>query len=467
MDTLHQHIVLAEQLKQALDDLPSLSHEASAQLWKKLRLEWNYNSNHIEGNTLTYAETEVLLMFDRTSGDHTLQEYEEMRAHDVAIALVREWAADTTRVLTEADIRALNQTILVRPFWKEAMTPNGQSTRRLIEVGVYKRHPNSVRTKTGEIFSYASPDETPRLMAELMDWYRTETHGLPVASIAAEFHYRFIRIHPFDDGNGRVARLLVNYLLLRHGYLPIVIKSEEKDKYLAALQKADAGDVLAFHVYIAEQMAWPLRLAVKAARGERLDEPGDSAKRLELLKRRLKAAENEEAIQVPFSAEVVTDMANGWFRQIVEQVRSQLVGFEELFLETEAGVWISRFRAVNKTLGVILTPAGDTLTISDLFEDQGRISSHDTRFSSSFRLSNLKASGIKAITINASISVEFTDIKYTLSYPVFDSAGDNPSKKSKKIERLFHQGITEPEQVQIAEEIAQAVLDEIDYRLAH
>lgn len=467
MDTLHQHIVLAEQLKQTLDNLPALSHEDEAQLWKKLRLEWNYNSNHIEGNTLTYSETEVLLMFDRTSGEHTLQEYEEMRAHDVAIALVREWAADTARELTEMDIRALNKTILVRPFWKEAMTSDGQSTRRLIEVGVYKRHPNSVRTKTGEIFSYASPEETPRLMAELMDWYRNDTDGLPVASIAAEFHYRFIRIHPFDDGNGRVARLLVNYLLLRHGYLPIVIKSEEKDKYLTALQKADAGDVLAFHVFIAEQMAWPLRLAIKAARGERLDEPGDSVKRLELLKRRLKASENEEAIQVPFSAEVATDIANGWFRQLVEQVRSQLVGFEELFLETEAGVWISKFHAEYKTLNVVFMPPTKPLAVSDLFSDLNHVPHYNTRFSSNFRLNNLKASGIKAITIYASISVEFTDIKYTLSYPVFDTTGDNPSQKSKTIARLLHQGVTEPEQVQIAEEIAQAVLDEIEYRLAH
>ena len=105
-------------------------------LWNKLKLEWNYNSNHIEGNTLTYHETELLLVFGRTSGGHPMRDYEEMKAHDVAIDHVRRLAAEE-RELSEAEIRQLNSIILKEPFWAPAETPDGQPTRKRI-VFIYR-----------------------------------------------------------------------------------------------------------------------------------------------------------------------------------------------------------------------------------------------------------------------------------------------------------------------------------------
>jgi Fic family protein len=200
---------------------------------KKFRLEFNFNSNHIEGNTLTYGETELLLFFDDTKGSHTMREYEEMKAHDVAFQLIRQWTQDD-RPLSEVDINNLNEVLLVRPYWKEAITPDGQKTRRQILVGEYKQQPNSVRLPNGEMFEYATPLETPAKMQELMEWLSTEetqktAHPL---LLAAMLHYRFVRIHPFDDGNGRVSRLLMNYVLFRYGFPPVIIKSADKTNYL-------------------------------------------------------------------------------------------------------------------------------------------------------------------------------------------------------------------------------------------
>lgn len=282
--TLSDNLVKINLLRKGLDELRPLNKQAEEKLWEKLRLEWNYNSNHIEGNTLTYNETKLLLLFEKTTGDHEKREYDEMQAHDVAIHLIRDWAADKDRDLTEADIKNLNKIILVKPYWKEALTYDGQPTRRLLKVGDYKEYPNSVRLKSGEMFHYASPEETPRLMQELIDWYRTSEIQHPLY-LAAEFHYKFIRIHPFDDGNGRIARLLVNYVLMKNGYTPIIIKSIEKENYITALQKADSGDKVAFPNYMAEQLKWSLELEEKAAKGENLDEPDDLEKEISLLKR--------------------------------------------------------------------------------------------------------------------------------------------------------------------------------------
>lgn len=100
-----------------------------------------------------------------------------------------------------------------------------QNTRRTRhpyadKVGEYKSRPNSVLTATGEVFSYASPEETPAFMTSLVDWYNLEADKgiLTPVELAALLHYRYIRIHPFEDGNGRIARLLVNFVLHRYGY---------------------------------------------------------------------------------------------------------------------------------------------------------------------------------------------------------------------------------------------------------
>ncbi|MEZ4941198.1 MAG: Fic family protein [Saprospiraceae bacterium] len=281
-----------DQKNAELAALKPLAYDQEERLWKKFRLEWNYNSNHIEGNTLTYQETELYLIFDQTpTNPHTGRELEEMKAHDVAVELIRQWASDPNRQLTEADIRELNKTILVRPFWKDAETSDGQKTRRQIQIGEYKQHPNHVRLPNNEIFRYAEPADVPQKMGELLEWYRTEGSNLHPIITAALLHYRFVRIHPFDDGNGRISRLLLNYHLLRNNLPPLVIKSADKQNYLFALQKADVGDLDAFCIYVAEQLLWSLDLSIKAAKGESIEEIGDWEKEVNLLKRYL---ENEK-----------------------------------------------------------------------------------------------------------------------------------------------------------------------------
>ncbi len=261
-----------EELYKQWHSLQPLKPEDNERLWKKIRLEWNYNSNRIEGNTLTYEETELLLFQDRAEGDHLMRDYEEMKAHDLAVEKVRELAGDKERHLTEADIRNLNRLILKEPFWKDAETPDGQLTRKQIFPGKYKTQPNHVRTATGEIFRFAIPEEVPAKMKGLMEWFR-ENMESPPASIApflAQLHHRFIIIHPFDDGNGRIVRLLLNYVLIRLGYPPFVIESRDKDNYFATLQKADTGNMDALVIYLGRTLVSWLEIGIRAAEGKEL-----------------------------------------------------------------------------------------------------------------------------------------------------------------------------------------------------
>ena len=263
-----------EELYKQWLSLQSLNQKDDERLWKKIRLEWNYNSNRIEGNRLTYGQTELLLIHGRVEGDHSMRDYEEMKAHDLAVKEIRELAGDKEHDLTEADIRSLNLLILKEPFWKEAETPDGQPTRKQILPGQYKTQPNHVRTSAGEIFKFAIPEEVPVKMQELIKWLKGNIESPPasIAPFLAELHHRFIIIHPFDDGNGRIVRLLLNYTLIRLGYPPLVIKDKDRKVYFSALQKADAGNMDALAIYLGKTLISWLEVGIKGGKGENISE---------------------------------------------------------------------------------------------------------------------------------------------------------------------------------------------------
>ncbi len=321
-----------DRLKSEWDAVQPLSPENERRLWQKLRLEWNYHSNHIEGNTLTYGETVLLLLHGQTHGNHTLREYEEMKAHDVGIAHLRSLAADRDRLIGPGDIRDLNRIILKEPYWKPTRTPDGQPSRAQVVPGEYKTLPNSVITATGEFFEYASPMEVPARTQALVDWLADALveDEPPILKIAAKLHHDFVLIHPFDDGNGRVARMLVNYLFLRYGYPPIVVPTEEKSAYLTALRLADAGDLGPLAEFFAQHLERSLKLAIRAGRGENIEERSDVEKQVELFIRQQKAqARNEEPIN-----EVIQALMDNSLIPLLREAHKKLMTLSPLFART-------------------------------------------------------------------------------------------------------------------------------------
>ena len=327
-----------EELYRQWISLQPLERENDERLWKKIRLEWNYNSNRIEGNTLTYSETELLLLHDRTGGNHPIRDYVEMKAHDLAVEKVREFAVGKERHLTEADIRSLNLLILKEPFWKEAKTPDGRHTRKQIFPGKYKTEPNHVETATGEIFKFAIPEEVPAKMQELMEWFKENLESPPasIAPFLAQLHHRFILIHPFDDGNGRIARLLLNYTLIRLGYPPFVIKDRNREGYFSALQKADAGNMDVLAAYLGRALVSWLEIGIKAAEGKDISEPEDIDREVGIFIREKKAEELEEVKML--SEQVKEELCDQSLIPLFETFRKQFKQFNDLFSSNEISV---------------------------------------------------------------------------------------------------------------------------------
>lgn len=230
-----------EQIFNEWKSLQPINERKKYLLSLRFNVDYNFNSNHIEGNTLTYGQTELLLLFGKVVGEGELKDYNEMKASLVGLKMMTEQADLKDTPLTQNFIRQLHKVLLREDYTVYQNLSGGFTTSYVIHAGQYKTRPNSVITRYGDRFDYASPEETPALMSDLVDWYNeAETSGQysPV-ELAALFHYRYIRIHPFEDGNGRIARLMVNYILARHGWPMIVIRTRDKYHYLEALHKCD------------------------------------------------------------------------------------------------------------------------------------------------------------------------------------------------------------------------------------
>lgn len=339
-----------QQLYDEWQSLQPLKPEDQKRLDQKFMLEFNYNSNHIEGNTLTYGQTRLLLMFGETTGDAKLRDYEEMKAHNVGLELVKREAKDKERPLTENFIRELNRTILVEDFYKTQRSQTGEY-RYEIKVGQYKTRPNSVITATGEMFDYASPEETQALMTDLVTWYNEEEAkgDLSPIQLATLFHYRYIRIHPFEDGNGRIARLLVNYILMRHNYPMIIVKSVDKDKYLNVLHQCDVAagltpsdgvnasleQIQPFVEYMKAQLLRALEISIKAAKGENIEEEDDFAKRIALLEREAKLQHNNKKQTIQTKADKLTDIVVAFYLPLKSKIISSLKSAAQTFYSQE------------------------------------------------------------------------------------------------------------------------------------
>ena len=410
-----------EQLYNEWISLQPLKPEDKKRLDEKFRLEFNYNSNHIEGNTLTYGQAKLLLIFGDTTGNAKLQDYEEMRAHDVGFNITTQEAKDIERPLSEAFIRELNKTILVRPFWKDAVTDVGQPTRMEVRIGEYKSRPNHVQTATGEIFYYATPEETPIMMKELVEWYNDEADKKQLSPIelAALLHYRYIRIHPFEDGNGRISRLLVNYVLIRNNYPPIIIQSKDKDNYLRILHQCDvavgltASDgasatidrIRPFVEYMNEQLEHSLTLSVKAAKGESIEEEDDFTKQLTLLQRRLKYSNTKPE----FSEEQVWNVLEHFYFPFTEKLKRSINATNSFFYSSMSGNYLSKNGLRNKAINLnFLQRDTSSYQILDYIRNaKAMIFHYQLTSPKDFRMGNL--------LLNLDLKVEFEKDGYIVS----------------------------------------------------
>ena len=207
-----------DSLKKQLDSRRPIPKETLKSLKESINLEWTYNSNGIEGNTLTLRETQVVLE-GITVGGKSIKEHLEAINHEKAILYLDDLVKEKNPI-TEWNIKNIHQLIL-----KDIDNENA---------GRYRKENVTIKGAT-----HIPPDylKLPELMEKLILNYNTWNEYHPIIK-AALLHGELVKIHPFVDGNGRTSRLLMNLDLMNSGYNPVIIKKESRLKYYEALDKA-------------------------------------------------------------------------------------------------------------------------------------------------------------------------------------------------------------------------------------
>ena len=216
---LNNLLVQIKNKKAKLDSLRPLSNEQLKNLKNYFDIEFTYNSNAIEGNTLSFSETKLVINEGLTVGGKSLKEHLEAINHKEAIDFIESLSKNKT--ITIKDIKDLHYLILNKIDSKNA------GVFRTIDVGV--------RKSDGTIHKFCESLKVEENMQEFIEYFNKK--DIEVVKHSALIHLKFVTIHPFSDGNGRCARLLMNLKLLQNGYPLTIVQVKDRVEYIKAIEQ--------------------------------------------------------------------------------------------------------------------------------------------------------------------------------------------------------------------------------------
>ncbi len=284
----------------------------SKHLEEWFRIELTYTSNAIEGNTLSRAETALIVEKGLTIGGKSITEHLEATNYASALDFIKEQVKRKPSEIRERDILKIHEIILDRIDKENA--------------GIYRRVPVRI---SGSAVVLPNPRKVQSLMDDFFSWIENETK-LHAVELAAEAHYRFVTIHPFVDGNGRIARLLMNMILMMRGYPPAIIRKNDRLVYIKSLEKpqlvnGEADSKNDYFKLIAAAVDRSLNIYLKAIDGEvekpeseKLLKIGELAKATNQTVPTIRHWTKEELLQV---AEVTNSGYQMFSEEMIERVK--------------------------------------------------------------------------------------------------------------------------------------------------
>lgn len=244
--------------KAQLDGFRPLSPDLVRNLEEWFVVELTYTSNALEGNTLSRKETAAVVEKGLTVGGKTLVEHLEATNHAKALGEVLRLSQTPTNQLTRVDLLQLHATVL------QGIDDANAGQFRTIPVRI-----------SGSPVILPNPAKVPDLMDAFLEWIVANAAMHPV-KLAAEAHYQLVTIHPFVDGNGRTARLLMNLILMQNSYPPAIIRTRDRMKYIGGLEKAQlSGSKDGYEKVIVDAVGRSLDIYLKAVNGEAADESAE------------------------------------------------------------------------------------------------------------------------------------------------------------------------------------------------
>jgi Fic family protein len=294
----------------------------------KLRLDWNYYSNRMEGGTLTKAETRSVMVGNIDVKGKPFKDVAEMTGHDKIVLEVLKMSKGELRI-AEKRIKEIHKAIM-----------HEEEAEKALQIGKWKSDPNEIINYKGEKISFTKPlevaEEVHKLIdhtnAELDKFYAGKASKHPI-EIAAQFHIDFVSVHPFYDGNGRTTRVLTNILLMTCGYPTVIIKDEHKKAYYRLLGDIQAygGKVDLFYEFIAERVLETQQLIIDALEGKEIEELDDIDKEIQLFKKQVAAKDAVGTLKK--DNKLVAELYFKSIKMLFEGIENKHQAFDDLFAE--------------------------------------------------------------------------------------------------------------------------------------
>jgi Fic family protein len=460
--SLADKLLQTDQLQETINGYGKLPEDVLKKINYKFRLEWNYNSNSMEGNSLTKAETRSVMINNITVEGKPLRDVLEMRQHDNVVTSILTMGKGELNI-SEKRIKELHSAIL-----------SENDPEKINQVGKWKKIPNHLINYRNERFDFVDPTEVQDKMHELINWLnaekekisREEEDVLHPALLAFKFHLDYLTIHPFYDGNGRTARILTNIILVAYGYPPIYIKIEEKTpyyQYLADVQGYGGSPDL-FYEFMTDLLIRSQNIVLNAIQGKEIEEPDDLDKRIFLLNQEMEAISLENGMQIQMTDEVFKKIYTSWLEKLLNETNRIVNKFNNLFNSTNHLIKVQMergfpvelpFEEKDEIIGIFSSLAGSAW-------EKSTIQYISIIFEANYEQS--KKGGADAFNCNYDWEIKFT--KYNYEVYIDTPATENINKLVfAYTKRPLHKPLTEEDIYAITSKFGETLFQHIEYHI--
>lgn len=261
------------ELQRKIDSHGKLPDNVLKKINYKFRLEWNYTSNSMEGNSLTKSETRSVMIGNITVNAKPIKDILEVKGHDEVVTTIMKMGMGELNI-SEKRIKEIHTGIM-----------HEEDAEKKTHIGLWKRSKNYLYNYKNERFDFAAPEDVPDRMHSLINWVnaqkekitRKEKDALHPALLAFKFNLEYITIHPFYDGNGRTSRILTNLILIAYGLPPVYIREKERSayyQYLADIQ-GYGGESDVFFEYMLDLLVRSQKIVLDAIEGREIEDVDD------------------------------------------------------------------------------------------------------------------------------------------------------------------------------------------------
>lgn len=332
-------------IKSKIATFGELTIEQKKKINYKFRLEWNFNSNSMEGNTLTIEETRSVMIGNLTINDKPLKDVLEMQGHDQVITEILRIGKGELR-LSEKRICEIHSAIM-----------HEEDETKKDKIGRWKQEPNMIYNSKGERYDFVIPEEVPDKIHALLNKTNASIDAInankknaphPI-DVAMEFHLEYLDIHPFYDGNGRTARILTNLILISLGYNPFWINEKERKIYYNYISDIQgyAGSKDLFFEYCAGLIERSEQLVLKAIQDIDIEEEDDLQKEISILNRQL---QGEKFTKSPKNIYGIFQFIN---RDVWQPLSIVLNKFDDLFSESKTKHLVNHQNEIYPTKSIL------------------------------------------------------------------------------------------------------------------